>query len=65
MIVVPPLPQLGQNSNKLSPKFKGPYKVIAQDSGNKFKVQELASGDISVRHVDELKLTHMTEFMHP
>ncbi len=48
------------NSNKLSPKFKDPYKVIAQDSGNKFKVQELASGDISVRHVDELKLKHMT-----
>ncbi len=26
------------NSNKLSPKFMGLHKVIAPDSGNKFKV---------------------------
>ncbi len=50
------------NSNKLSPKFKGPYKALAQDSGNKFKVQDSVSGDISIRHVDKLKLTHMPDF---
>ncbi len=50
------------NSNKLSLKFTGPYKVIASDSRNKFKVQHLETGDISVRHADELKQTHMNEF---
>ena len=50
------------NSNKLSPQFKGPYKVIAPDSGNKFKVRHLETGDISVRHADELKLTHMKDY---
>ena len=49
------------NSNKLSPQFKGPYKVLQPDSGNKFKVRHLETGEISVRHVDELKLTHMKE----
>ncbi len=43
------------NSNKLSPKFKGPYK----DSGNKFKIRHLETGDISVRNADELKQTNM------
>ncbi len=43
------------NSNKLSPKFKGPYKVVAKDSGNKFKIRHLETGDISVSHSNELK----------
>ncbi len=34
------------NSNKLSPQFKGPYKVIAPDSGNKFKIRHLDTGDV-------------------
>ncbi len=50
------------NSNKLSPKFKGPYKVIAPDSGNKFTIRYLETGDISVRHADEHKQTNMNEF---
>ncbi len=49
------------NSSKLSPKFTGPYKIIAPDSGNKFKVQHLDTGDISVRHADELKRTNINE----
>ncbi len=49
------------NSNKLSPKFKGPYKVEEPDSGNKFKIQHLETSDISVRHADELKQTNMNE----
>ncbi len=51
------------NSNKLSPKFMGPYKVVATDSGNKFKIRHLETGDISVSHADErLKQTNMNEF---
>ncbi len=50
------------NSNKLSPKFKGPYKVIATDSGNKLKIRHLENGDTSVSHADELKQTNMNEF---
>ncbi len=50
------------NSNKLSPKFKGPYKVVARDSENKVKIRHLESGDISVSHADELKKTNMNEF---
>ncbi len=50
------------NSNKLSPKFKGPYEVIAPDSGTKFKVRNIETGDISVRHANELKQTKMNEF---
>ncbi len=49
------------NSNKLSPKFTGPFKIIAPDSGNKFKVQHLETSDISLRHADELKQTNMNE----
>ncbi len=50
------------NINKLSPKFKVPYKVVATDSGNKFKIRHLETGDISVSHADELKKTNMNEF---
>ncbi len=49
------------NSNKLSPRFMGPYEVIAPDSGNKFKVRNIETGDISVRHADELTRTKMNE----
>ncbi len=50
------------NSNKVSPKFNAPYKVVATDSGNKFKIRQLETGDISVSHADELKKTTMNEF---
>ncbi len=50
------------NSNKLLPKFKGPYKVVATDSGNKFKIRHLETGDISNSHADELKKAYMNEF---
>ncbi len=46
-----------ENSNKLSPKFKSPYEIVGPDSGNKFKIRHLETGDISVRHADELKHT--------
>ncbi len=47
------------NSNKLLPKFKGPYKVIATDSGKKITIRNLETVDISVRYADELKQTNM------
>ncbi len=50
------------NSNKLSPQFKGPYKVIAPDTGNKFKIRHLETGDVSVRHADELEQTHINNY---
>ncbi len=50
------------NSNKLSPKFKGPYKVVTKYSINKFKIRHLETGDISVSHADELKKTTMNAF---
>lgn len=47
-------------SNKLSPKFTGPYKVIETAGGNKFKVQHIHSGEVQIRHLDELKHISMT-----
>ncbi len=44
------------------PKFKGSYKVVATDSGNKFKIRHLETGNISVSHADELKNTNINEF---
>ncbi len=45
------------NSNKLSPKYTGPYKVISAASGNKFQLQNLKDGEVVVKHSDDLKLT--------
>ncbi len=50
------------NSNKFSPKLTGLYDIVAPDSGNKFKMRCLETGDISVCHANELKQTKMTEF---
>ncbi len=50
------------NSHKLSLKFKGPYEIAGPDTGNKFKIRHLETGDISVRHADELKQTKINEF---
>ncbi len=50
------------NNNRLSAQFKGPHKVIAPDTGNKFKIRHLETGDVSVRHADELKQTHMNNY---
>ncbi len=43
------------NSNKLSPRFTGPYKIIAVANGNKYKIQHLETGETSIRHVEDLK----------
>ncbi len=49
------------NINKLSHKFKGQNEIVGLDSGNKFKIRHLETGDISVRHADEFKQTKMNK----
>ena len=49
------------NSNKLSPRFTGPFKIIEVASGNKYKVQDINTGETSIRHVDDLKKVNMTD----
>ncbi len=46
-------------SNKLSPKFTGPFKVIETTGGNKFKVQHVHTVEVQVRYLDELKHINM------
>ncbi len=49
------------NNNKLSPKFKGPYIIVARGRGKKFKIRHFETS-ASVRHADELRQTKMNEF---
>jgi len=52
------------NSNKLSPRFTGPYKIIANTTGNKFKIQHIETGEVTIRHADDLKITRMLKETH-
>ncbi len=45
--------------SKLSPKFTGPYKIIDIATGNKYKIQDLETREVSIRHEDDLKKTSM------
>lgn len=47
------------DSKKLSPIFKGPYKIIEASSGNKFIIKHIESGEISTEHSDHLKKTKL------
>ena len=49
------------NSNKLSPKFTGPYKVIETATGNKYKIQHVTTGEVFIKHVDDLKKENMED----
>ncbi len=49
------------NSNKLSPRFTGPYKIIAVANWNKYKIQHIEIGETSIRHVDDLKKANMRD----
>ncbi len=49
------------NSNKLSPRFTGPYKITEVANGNKYKIQRIETGETSIRHVDDLKKADMTD----
>lgn len=44
------------NSNKLSPKYTGPYKVLSAASGNKFQLKHLHDGEVVIRHFNDLKM---------
>ncbi len=50
------------NSNKLPPKFTGPYDIVAPNNGSKFKIRCFKTGDVSVSLADELKQTKISEF---
>ena len=47
------------DSNKLSPRFTGPYKVIETAGGNKLRIQNIETGEVYIRHVDDLKQSNM------
>ncbi len=49
------------NSNKLSPRFTGPYKITEVANGNKYKIQHIETGETSIRHVEDLKKANMTD----
>ena len=42
------------------PKFTGPYKVLENAGGNKYKIQLLKSGEVTNRHADDLKKTNIS-----
>ena len=46
-------------STKLSSRFTGQYKVIETTRGNKFEIQHVHTGEVHVRHLDDLKYTNM------
>ncbi len=48
-------------SNKLSPIFTDPYKIIEVANGNKYEIQHIETGETSIRHVDDLKKVNMTD----
>ena len=45
-------------SNKLLSKFSGPHKIIAPDTGNKFKIQHLQNGEVTNR-IQGLKIVKL------
>ncbi len=47
------------SSNKLSPKFTGPYNIVDKAGGNKFKIQNLKTLEVSIRHADDVKKVNM------
>ncbi len=47
------------SSNKLSPRFTGPYRVVDNEGGNKYKIQDLKSLEVTIRHADDLKKVNM------
>ncbi len=48
-------------SNKLSPKFSGPHKIIARDIGNKFKIQHLRNGEVTIQHFNDLEKAKLSD----
>ncbi len=42
-------------TNKLAPRFEGPYTVIDYDKGNKVKLRHLTTLETKMAHLDHLK----------
>ena len=48
-------------SSKLSKKFSGSHKVIAVDTGNKLKVHNMKTGEVTIGHYNDLKKAAIIE----
>ncbi len=47
------------SSNKPSPRFTGPYRVVENAGGNEYKIHDLKSLEVTIRHADDLKKVNM------
>ncbi len=47
------------SSNKLSLKFTGPCKIVDKAGGNKYKIQNLITLEVTIRHEDDPKKVSM------
>ncbi len=47
------------NSNKLPPKYTGPYSIMELTGANKFKIQHVYTGETQIRHADDAIHTNM------
>ncbi len=47
------------SNNKLSPKFIGPYKIVEKAGGNKYKIQNLKTLEVTIKHAGDLKKVNM------
>ncbi len=47
------------SSNKLSPKFTGPHRIVDKVGGNKYKIQNVKTLEVTIRHADDLKKVNM------
>ncbi len=47
------------SSNKLSPRFTGPHRIVDKAGGNKYKIQNVKTQEVTIRHADNLKKVNM------
>ncbi len=47
------------SSNKLSPRFTGPHRIVDKASGNKYKIQNVKKLEVTIRHAGDLKKVNM------
>ncbi len=48
-------------SNKPSPKYTGPRKIISASSGNKFQLQNIHDGEVVIKHFNDLKKSKLSD----
>ena len=44
-----------KGESKLAPKWKGPYRIVAQETPNVYKLKELSTGKITEQHIENIK----------